>query len=357
MRYAGNSATSARLKTEIMLQAIMTAPGKIEFRQVEKPEINANQILMQTMRIGVCGSDIHVYHGLHPYTSYPIVQGHEVAGVIVELGAAVEGLAVGDKVVFTPQVTCGACYPCTNGMYHICESLKVMGFQTAGAAQEYFALDAANVLPVPDALTLDEAALIEPLAVAVHALGRGGGARGKKVLVLGAGTIGNLVAQAAKALGAEAVMITDISGYKLDKARDCGIDFMVNPNEQDLEQAILQYLGPNRADLTLECVGAQPTITQAVALARKGTTIVVVGVFGDKPKVDLGLVQDRELSLVGTLMYQKCDYERAIELATSGKLHLDKMITHYFPFQEYADAYEMIDQAQGHVMKVVITLD
>jgi L-iditol 2-dehydrogenase len=335
----------------------MTAPGKIEFRQVEKPRINADQVLLQTKRIGVCGSDIHVFHGLHPYTSYPVVQGHEVSGVVAQVGANVAGLAVGDKITFTPQVTCGECYPCRHGMSHICEDLKVMGFQADGAAQEYFALDAADVLKVPDALTLDEAALIEPLAVTVHALRRGGDARGKKVLVLGAGTIGNLTAQAARAQGAAAVMVTDVSDYKLEQARACGVDFMVNPLQQDLEQAIWQRFGPDRADLILECVGAQATITQAVALARKGTTIVVVGVFGAKPEVDLGLVQDRELSLVGTLMYQRCDYEQAIELAASGKLHLERIISHRFPFLEYASAYEFIDQAQGNVMKVVIALD
>ena len=308
-------------------------------------------------RIGVCGSDIHVFHGLHPYTSYPVVQGHEVSGVIAQVGSQVEGLSAGDKVTFTPQVTCGECYPCTHGMYHICETLKVMGFQTDGAAQEFFPVDADKVLKIPNDVSLDQAAMVEPVSVAVHALSRGGDVRGKKVLVLGAGTIGNLVAQVAKASGAEGVMITDISDYKLDKATECGIDFVVNPQKQDLTQAILRELSPSRADLILECVGVQDTITQAIDNARKGTTIVVVGVFGIKPEVDLGLVQDRELSLVGTLMYQKCDYERAIELVAGGKLCLDEMISHHFPFNEYLSAYETIEQARGNIMKVMVTLD
>jgi len=340
-----------------MLQAVMTEPGKIEFRDVDKPDTGDTQVLIRIKRIGVCGSDIHVFHGLHPYTSYPIVQGHEVSGVIAQVGSQVEGLSAGDKVTFTPQVTCGECYPCTHGMYHICETLKVMGFQTDGAAQKFFPVDAAKVLKIPDNVSLDQAAMVEPVSVAVHALSRGGGVQGKKVLVLGAGTIGNLVAQVAQASGAEAVMITDISDYKLDKATVCGIDFGVNTAQQDLNAAILEHFGPNRADLILECVGVQPTITQAVANARKGTTIVVVGVFGKKPEVDLGLVQDRELSLVGTLMYQKRDYERAIELVAGEKLSLDEMITHHFPFDEYLSAYETIEQAKGNIMKVMVTLD
>ena len=121
-----------------MLQAVMTNPGKIEFRKIEQPKPAKDEVLIQIKRIGVCGSDIHVYHGLHPYTSYPVVQGHEVAGVVAETGEAVTGFTLGDKVVFMPQVTCGVCYPCRHGMYHICDSLKVMGFQTNGAAQEFF---------------------------------------------------------------------------------------------------------------------------------------------------------------------------------------------------------------------------
>jgi L-iditol 2-dehydrogenase len=340
-----------------MQQAVMTKPGEIEFREVERPAIGDNQVLIQTKRIGVCGSDIHVYHGLHPYTGYPVVQGHEVSAVIAEVGKKVAGFTVGDYVVFMPQVTCGECYPCQHGMYHICESLKVMGFQTGGAAQEYFAIDADLVLKVPADMPLDHAAMIEPISVAVHALGRAGDVAGKKVLVMGAGTIGNLVAQVAQASGASQVMITDISAYKLEKARQCGIPFTINPHEEDLEQAILRDFGPNRADLILECVGVQDTITQAVACARKGTTIVIVGVFGEKPLVDIGLVQDRELSLVGTLMYQKPDYEKAIDLVVAGKLHLDELVTHRFKFADYLNAYHTIEKANGEYMKVMIELD
>ena len=340
-----------------MKQAIVTEPGKIEFCEVEKPAINNNEILMQTRRIGVCGSDIHVFHGLHPYTSYPVVQGHEVAGVVAEVGAAVQGIAVGDKVTFTPQVVCGECYPCRHGMYHVCETLKVMGFQTGGAAQEFFVLPEWNVFKLADDISLDYAAMIEPVSVGVHAVRRGGDVTGKKVLVLGAGTIGNLVAQVAKAFGAQAVMITDISDYKLVKAKACGIDFAINTANEDLNEAILRDFGPERADLILECVGAQATVTQAVECARKGTTVVIVGVFGEKPVVNLGYVQDRELNLVGTAMYQETDYETAIELVTSGKMYLDDLFTHRFKFDEFLAAYHAIEQSDGKYMKVLIELD
>jgi L-iditol 2-dehydrogenase len=335
----------------------MTAPGKIEFCEVARPQPGEEQVLVRIMRIGVCGSDLHVYRGTHPYTSYPVVQGHEVSGVIAELGRGVTGLAVGEKVTIQPQVTCGECYSCRNGDYHICDSLKVMGFQTTGAASEFFAVDATKVLKLPDELSLDEGAMVEPLAVAVHALGRAGGAAGKKVLVLGAGPIGNLVAQAAKGTGAQSVMISDLSDYRLGLAKACGVDCTVNPSTADLGEALRAAFGKDRADLTLECVGVEATMEQAIRLARKGTQIVVVGVFGEKAMVDLGSVQDRELKLIGTLMYQEKDYRKAIELAAAGKVDLKPLITDHFAFRDYLAAYQHIEARRSGVLKVIIDVE
>lgn len=340
-----------------MLQAIMTKPGTIEFREIEKPSIKADEILINIKHIGVCGSDIHVYHGLHPYTSYPVVQGHEVSGLVAEIGANVKGFQTGDKVVFMPQVTCGECYPCRHGMYNICDNLKVMGFQTDGAGQEYFPVQADKVLKLPAAITLDEGALIEPISVAAHAVSRAGEVKDKKVVVLGAGTIGNLVAQVARASGASAVMITDVNEYKLEKARLCGINYVVDPANENLGQRIMTDFGPDKADLIFECVGVQATISDAIQYARKGSTIVVVGVFGKKPEVDLGFVQDRELNLIGTLMYQTRDYLRAIEMVEDKNLVLEPLITHRFPFKQYHAAYELIENLHGNNLKVMIDLD
>lgn len=181
--------------------------------------------------------------------------------------------------------------------------------------------------------------------------------RDKKVLVLGSGPIGNLTGQVAKGLGAKAVMITDICDFRLDMARKCKLDFTVNPQTEDLNEAILRDFGSDRADWILECVGVEPTISQAIALARKGSTIVIVGVFGKKPVVDIGLVQDRELNLIGTIMYQRKDYEKAIKLAASGKLHLDVLITDRFAFTSYLEAYKHIEEKKDQTLKVMIWLD
>ena len=340
-----------------MLQAIMVKPGKIVFKEIEKPKPKKNEVLVKVERIGICGSDIHVFKGIHPYTDYPIVQGHEASGTIEEIGSQVEDFNKEDKIILLPQVTCGKCFPCRNGMYYICNNLKVMGFQTNGVAQEYIVLSKEMVLKIPRDLTYDEGAMMEPAAVAIHAIGRGGNISNKKVLILGAGPIGNLVSQAAKGLGAAKVMVTDKSDFRLNIAKECNIDFTVNPDHEDLHKAILDNFGEDGADIIFECVGIQDTISQAISVARKGSKIIIVGVYGGKPIVDLGLVQDRELSLIGTLMYQRNDFLNAIKLTKDGKLQLKKLITDEFPFSKFLEAYGHILEKKDKVMKVIINFN
>ena len=337
-----------------MLQQVMTSPGVIEFREVETPRPAAGEALVRIEKIGICGSDIHVYHGEHPFTSYPVTQGHEVSGVIEALGEGVEGLRVGQKVTIQPQVVCGACYPCRHGKYNLCEQLKVMGFQTTGVASHFFAVDARKVTPLPETMSLDDGAMIEPLAVAVHAVRRAGDVRGQKIVVLGAGPIGNLVAQTAAGLGAADVMITDVSDWRLEKAAQCGVAHCVNTKREDLGEAILAAFGPDKADVIYDCAGNDVTMGQAIRYARKGSTIILVAVFAGMTKVDLAVLNDHELDLNTSMMYRSEDYEKAIELASAGRVQLAPLVSRRFPFREYLDAYRYIDEHRETTMKVII---
>ena len=340
-----------------MTQAIMTEPGNIIYQEVDIPEAKPDQIKVKMKRIGICGSDIHVNHGKHPYTSYPVVQGHEVSAEVVETGKDVTNCKVGDKVTIQPQVVCGKCYPCTHGMYNDCEVLKVMGFQTTGMASDYFVVDANKALVLPEEMSWDHGAMIEPQAVAVHAVRRyAADMTGKKAVVLGGGPIGNLVAQTAKALGAEVVLLSELSAYRLDTAKKCGIA-TVNPSEEDLLEAIIEACGEDRADVIFECIGINPTMKQAIAYARKGSHIVVVGVFGDLATVDMAAVQDHELTLLGSAMYREEDYIKAIELVAAGKIEFEALITHRFGFREFKKGYDTIDLEKDKAMKVMINME
>ena len=339
-----------------MLQAVLQMPEKVIFREIERPVPGPGQVLIKVERIGICGSDIHAYYGKHPYIKCPIVQGHEFSGLIAEVGERVEGLAPGDNVTVMPQLVCGQCYPCKHGNYHICNELKVIGCQAEGAAQEYIAVDAKLVVRLPENLSHEEGAMVEPVAVGAHAVGRLGNVDCLNVLVLGAGPIGNLTAQVAKGLGAKSVMITDVSNYRLGVARECGIEHAVNTSSEELIQALDKAFGPDRADAILECVGVQETIGQAIGAARKGSDIVVVGVFAERPSVDIGLVQDKELRLIGTLMYREEDYRVAVDLIRTGRVNLKPLMSKHFPFKEYPQAYKFIEQNRERTMKVFIDL-
>ena len=335
----------------------MTEPGKIVYQEVDVPEVKPDQIKIKMKRIGICGSDIHVNHGKHPYTSYPVVQGHEVSAEVDEVGSEVTNCKVGDKVTIQPQVVCGKCYPCTHGLYNDCETLKVMGFQTTGMASDYFVVDAKKALVLPEEMSWDHGAMIEPLAVAVHAVRRfSADMTGKKAVVLGGGPIGNLVAQTAKALGAEVVLLSELSTYRRETAKKCGIT-AVNPNEKDLLEAIIEACGEDRADVIFECIGINPTTKQAIEYARKGSHIVIVGVFGDLATVDMAAVQDHELTLLGSAMYREEDFKKAIELVADGKIEFESLITHRFGFRDFKKGYDTIDQQKDKAMKVIINME
>lgn len=339
-----------------MLQQIMTNPGEIIFKEVPMPELEDDQVMIKIMNIGICGSDIHVYHGEHPFTSYPVTQGHEVSGEITELGRNVTGFRVGQKITIEPQVYCGECYPCRHGKYNLCEELKVMGFQTTGTASEYFAVDASKVTPIPEAMSFEEGAMIEPLAVAVHGVKQVGDLTGMNIVVIGAGPIGNLVAQAAKGMGAAKVMITDVSNLRLEKAKECGIDVCVNTKEKDFGEAMMETFGPDKADVIYDCAGNNITMGQAIKHARKGSIIVLVAVFAGMATVDLAIANDHELDIKSTMMYRHDDYVDAISLVEKEKVFLKPLISRTFAFKDYLKAYQYIDDNRETTMKVIINV-
>ena len=339
-----------------MLQEVMTAPKTITFRDIPVPEPGPGQVQIKMMRIGVCGSDIHVYHGKHPFTKYPVTQGHEVSGVITKLGEGVTGLAVGQRATIEPQVFCGKCYCCTHGKYNLCEELKVMGFQTTGAASEYFVVDQSKVTLLPEGMSFDAGAMIEPTAVAVHAAKRAGDLTGLKVAVLGAGPIGILVSQAVKAFGASEVLIGDISEYRLELAKRCGADYASNTSRTTLGDAMIEAFGPDKADVIYDCAGNDITMGQAIAGARKGSTIILVAVFAGMAKVDLAVLNDHELDLNTTMMYRHEDYVDAIACVNDGRIRLEPLMSKHFAFRDYQKAYEYIDANRETTMKVLIDI-
>jgi len=334
----------------------LSAPKTITMSEAPVPEPKTGEVVIKIESSGICGSDIHAYYNKHPFVSLPIITGHEFSGTISATGAGVTDFKIDDRVTVMPQVYCEDCLNCKAGRYNICSTLKVIGCQTPGASQEYLAVDAKLVLKLPDEMSFDTGAMLEPIAVGIHACKRatGGGVKDKKVVVQGAGTIGNLAAQAAKVLGADSVIITDMIDTRLEVAKKCGIDRTINIAKQNTVQEIEKHFGKNAADVIIECVGVQSAIDQAINIGRKGSDIIVAGVFGDHTTVNMGLVQDKELNLIGTLMYTKEDWLDAIRFVTEKTINPEPLMSARFSLPELGTAFQYIEDNKETALKVLI---
>ena len=261
------------------------------------------------------------------------------------------------KATARPQLVCGKCAPCKRGDYNICDTLKVQGFQAPGCAQDLFVTTEDRIIPLPDSMSYDKGALIEPTAVAAHSTGRAGNLTGKNVVVIGAGTIGNLVAQAVRCRGAKKIMLTDLSDFRLQKARECGLKNICDINKQSLADAAKHLFGKQGFSVAFEAVGSRASLNDAIQNIEKGGEIVVLGVFGDPPQVDMSIVGDRELSLIGTLMYKHEDYEQAVKWIANNEIITEPIITKHFPFEQYIEAYKFIEEQQDKTLKVMIDVN
>lgn len=342
-----------------MRQAILVEPKHIEFKEVAEPkaaDLTAHQVLVNIKRIGICGSEIHSYHGLHPATFYPVVQGHEYSGVVMAVGSEVTVCKPGDHITARPQLVCGKCNPCKRRQYNVCEHLRVQAFQADGAAQDFFVVDDDRVAKLPEGMSLDYGAMIEPSAVGAHASNRTD-VKGKNVVVSGAGTIGNLIAQFCIARGAKNVLITDVSDLRLAKARECGIKHTLNITKKTLKEAAQELFGEEGYQVGFEVAGVEVSIRSLMETIEKGSDIVVVAVFAKDPALSMFYLGEHELRLIGSMMYRHEDYLTAIDYVNKGIVNLKPLVSNRFAFEEYDDAYKFIDTHRETSMKVLIDFE
>ncbi|MFA5859305.1 MAG: alcohol dehydrogenase catalytic domain-containing protein [Elusimicrobiota bacterium] len=348
-----------------MLQAKVVEYNKIVVEDVPVPHAGKGEVVLKVIICGICGSDIHAFTGKHPFITPPIVPGHEMSGVIHELGDGVTGLKPGERVTIEPSIVCGTCPQCRAGRYNICDNLKVIGCQIDGAFAEYLRVPADRVVKIPDTMTHDQAVFIEPAAVAVHTVIRAGienlAAPSACVLITGAGTIGLMVLQTAVAFGAREIVITDTIDSRLELAKKLGAKYGVNIKTVTLTNWMKDKYGiQNPVTLAFDCVGNEFSFDSCILTARKGARIVVVGVYPGKVPVNMSWVQDREFEIVGTLMYTRKDYVKAIELIDTGKIHNTELISKRVPLKDVASLYASIGKPSpnpGIKMLVDISTD
>ncbi|MDO4324992.1 MAG: NAD(P)-dependent alcohol dehydrogenase [bacterium] len=343
-----------------MKVAVMNGIGKMGFEEREIPKPAANEVLVKLEYVGICGSDLHYYEtgAIGNYVvEPPFVLGHEPGGIVVEVGKDVHHLKVGDRVALEPGKTCGHCEFCREGKYNLCPD--VVFFATPpvdGVFQEYVAHEADLCFKLPENVSTLEGALIEPLAVGFHAAIQGDAHLGQKAVVMGAGCIGLVCMMALKARGVSEVYVVDVLDNRLQKALELGATGVIHGLNEDVLEHINQLTGGKGVDLVIETAGTETTTRQAIQMAKKGSTIVLVGYSKTgEMTLPMSLVLDKELTFKSVFRYRHI-YPMAIEAVSSGKVNLKGIVTDIFPLEEAQKAMDYSISHKADIVKAVIQI-
>lgn len=337
--------------------AIITAPSKVEFIRRNLPPLGANDVLLKVKACSICGGDIHLYRGKHPLAALPMAIGHEISGEVIELGQAVSRVSVGDRVAVEPVIICGKCYFCLRGDYHLCQDIKYQYSAGQGGFTPYYVVSENWVHRLPDFVSYEEGSLLEPLAVAVHAVRKARVEMGQTVAVFGAGGIGLFLLQAVRAAGCAKVFITDILEHRLKTARFLGASFALHAGEEDPVEMIYRETEGLGVDRSFEAVGLEKTLHQSVLSLKKGGICVLVGLFEDPHQVifPVNLFAQREIQVRGSRGY--CwEFQIAMDLVRSKKVKLGPLISHQFSLEDLPRAFEILQDPKSQADKVVIRM-
>ena len=333
--------------------AFITEPGKIEFRDVRVPGLGPEDVLIAVKAAAICGSDLHIFKGKHPAVDLPVPVGHEVAGLVTQVGAQVTRLEPGDRVTVEPVIACGECFFCKRGEYHLCSEISFQYRQGQGGLTTHFVADQQWVHRLPEGLSYAQGALLEPLSVAVHAVKKANLGLADSVAIFGAGAIGLLLLQLAQAAGAGEVFVVDIQPHRLEAATSLGAQALDNSSGDVVSEMYAQTagLGVERA---FEAVGLASTFRQTLSVLRKGGQAVLIGLFEESEiRIPANIFVQKEISLTGSQGY--CwDFQTAVKLVTQERVDLGKLITHEFPLAEAQAAFDALMAPEEQAMKVVI---
>jgi L-iditol 2-dehydrogenase len=345
-----------------MRALVVTAPNEFAVQDVERPRPGEFEVLCKVRAVAICGTDPHIIQGHYPGfwpKEWPLVPGHEWCGEVVEAGAGAArlGWEAGTRVAGTSHNACGFCRRCVEGRYNICENFGVEGLHAQyghnapGAYADYVVHSVKSVFPVPDTLSDEEAAMLDPAAIALHTVRRGGQQPGDTVVVVGPGVMGLLVAEASHALGAGRVVVVG-RGARLAKAAELGhetVDFTAG----DPVAAVRALTGGLGADVALECSGAATAVGECAEMVRKGGRVAVIGIPQEDARIPMQRIVLDEIEIVG-VRASAGEMPRAIALASDGRLRLAELITHRFELEDFADAYRTFTERVDGALKVVV---
>jgi 2-desacetyl-2-hydroxyethyl bacteriochlorophyllide A dehydrogenase len=334
-----------------MQSAHYTGSGTIEVRDAERVAPAAGQVEIKVAFVGICGTDLHIFHGaMDSRVTMPAIIGHEMSGTIERVGDGVEGWDVGHSVTVIPLDHDGTCPACLAGNQHICHNLNFIGIDSPGALQEYWTVPADVLVAVPAGTPLHHAALVEPVAVAVHDVRRSGIAQGDKAIVIGGGPIGVLIATVAREFGGD-VRLLELDESRRAMAESMGVATL-DPRDPEHKTVIDEWTGGAGADVVFEVSGAAAAVLGATDYAKVRGTLVIVAIHSEPRPINLHRVFWRELTIVGARVYERVDYEKAIELISAGRIPADQLITHVMTLDHTGDAFLTLES--GAAMKVLI---
>ena len=329
--------------------------GRLDVREIPIPEPGPRDVLVKMKSVGVCGSDIHYYENGRIgdfVVREPLILGHECAGEVVEAGPEVIALQPGDRVAIEPGVPCRHCKHCLSGRYNLCTDVVFLATPPVdGAFCEYVTSPDDFAYKLPDNVSTEAGATIEPLSVGMHAVNLTGVGAGEAVLVLGAGPIGLLAVAAAAAAGAGHITAVDLLPNRLEAAGLMGASRTVNANEEDVAEALR-----NSADVVLECIGLEQTMAQAIEAAKPGGRIAWIGLAADACNLPFGKAQAKELMITGVFRYANV-YQRAVNLLAAGKIDTEAVVTHRFQFPAVAEAMEFATHNRDVALKTIVNFD
>ncbi len=329
-----------------MRALVYDGPRALRLAEVQEPRPATGEALVQVRYAGICGSDMHIYHGVHPRAKAPLIMGHEFAGSIVAVNGPGRGFAIGDKVVVEPLLYCGECPACRSGAYHVCARLGLTGIDRDGGFAEYVTVPIKALHRLPDGMPFQDGALVEPTAVAVHSVRMSRLKLGDMVAVLGAGPIGTLVAEACRAAGAGEVHVVDVNRGRIERARQRGFT-VHNPNEGSIVEAIAEATAGKGADIVFDAAGAQSTAEIATKLVKIRGQIVVVAVFNALPKVNYRDVNFHELDVIGVRVYNYEDYAIAIRMVADKRIPVQGLATHVMSLEQAEQGFAAMEQGEG----------
>lgn len=339
------------------MKAVQVAsPENLRVIEVEKPVLDTkNNVMVRMTAAGICGSDVGIYHGTNAAATYPRIIGHEMVGVVSEIGEGVTAVKVGDRVIVNQVTSCGHCYPCRIGRGNVCDDLKVRGVHIDGGYREYIAVNESDCYLLPEGLSDTDAVMIEPTTIAIQSCTRAQLEKEDMLLILGAGALGSTILKIARQI-CDHIIVADIMDDKLEAAKANGAKYTINVLKEDLNEKVREYTFGHGSTVSIDASGTKDSLMNLLKVTGNAGRVMTMGFNNSPVEANQFLITSKELDVRGSRLQNKM-FGKAIEMIKEGKLDLTGSVSHTFPLTKAQEAFDFVDSRDPSIRKVVLTFD